>query len=160
MGLDMYLEVRKFVPAYDYKVVDGDYQREYNPEYKSMLNKAGLDVITSDESVGLSVSSTAIYWRKVNSIHNWFIQNCADGVDECQPIRVSRKRLELLLETVEETIKSKNAELLPPASGFFFGSTDVDDWYWKDLQFTKRELKTVLKKSEGDSVDFIYQASW
>ncbi len=73
MGLDMYLEVRKFVPAYDYKVVDGDYQREYNPAYKSMLDKAGLDVITSDESVGLSVSSTAIYWRKVNSIHNWFI---------------------------------------------------------------------------------------
>lgn len=160
MGLDMYLEVRKFVPAYDYKIVDGNYEREYNPDYKSMLKSAGLDKLTSEESVGTTVSSTAIYWRKVNSIHNWFIQKCANGVDECQPIPVSRDRLQTLLATVEETIKTKNSSLLEPTSGFFFGSTDVDEWYWNDLKYTKRELETLLRKTEGESVDFIYQASW
>lgn len=160
MGLDMYLEVRKFVPAYNYKTSDGSYDREYNDNYKAVLAGSGLEAVTSNDSVGLYVNSTAIYWRKVNSIHNWFIQNCANGVDECQPIYVSREKLEELLETVTQTIKSKDADLLPPASGFFFGSTDVDEWYWKDLEFTKRELKTALKKSENEPVDFIYQASW
>lgn len=160
MGLDMYLEVRKFVPAYNYKTSDGSYDREYNDNYKAVLAESGLEAVTSNDSFGLYVNSTAIYWRKANSIHNWFIQNCANGVDECQPIPVRRDRLQTLLATVEETIKSKNAELLPPASGFFFGSTDVDEWYWNDLKYTKRELKNLLNKTEGDSVDFIYQASW
>jgi hypothetical protein len=160
MGLDMYLEVRKFVPAKNYKVINGDYVTEPVSVYSDLVETTGLDKLISDESVGATVTATAIYWRKVNSIHNWFIQNCAKGVDECQPIYVSRERLELLLETVDETIKSKNAELLPPTSGFFFGSTDVDEWYWKDLAFTKRELKSLLKKTESELIDFIYQASW
>lgn len=160
MGLDMYLEVRKFVPAYDYKIVDGNYERETNAEFTKVVDASELNYVTSNEGVGATVSTTAIYWRKVNSIHNWFIQKCANGVDECQPIPVSRDRLQTLLATVEETIKSKNAELLPPASGFFFGSTDVDEWYWNDLKYTKRELKNLLNKTESDSVDFIYQASW
>ena len=23
-----------------------------------------------------------IYWRKANAIHNWFVENCQEGVDE------------------------------------------------------------------------------
>lgn len=160
MGLDMYLEVRKFVPAYNYKTIDGDYQREYNPEYKSMLAKAGLDVVTSDEGHGLTVSSTAIYWRKSNQIHNWFIQNCGGGVDECQPIYVSREKLEELLHTVTDVIATKDTSELEPTSGFFFGSTEIDEWYWEDLKRTKKELKDVLKKTENENMSFIYQASW
>jgi hypothetical protein len=160
MGLDMYLEVRKFVPAKKYKVVEGDYISEPVSAYTDLIEATKLDKLISDEAVGASVTATAVYWRKTNSIHNWFIQNCANNVDECQPVYVSREKLELLLETVSETIKSKNAELLPPTSGFFFGSTDVDEWYWNDLKFTQRELKSLLKKTESDSVDFIYQASW
>jgi hypothetical protein len=160
MGLDMYLEVRKFVPAHNYKVVDGDYQREFNSDYVNVLEASGLKSVSTDEGVGLSVTSTAIYWRKVNSIHDWFIRVCANGVDECQPIYVSRERLEELFETVSEAIKTKDASALPPASGFFFGSTDVDEWYWKDLEYTKRELKLVLDKTKTEDVSFIYQASW
>ena len=33
------------------------------------------------------------YWRKVNSVHGWFVRECADGVDECQEIFVSREDL-------------------------------------------------------------------
>ncbi len=160
MGLDMYLEVRKFVPAHNYKVIDGDYNREFNPDYINVLEASGLKPMSTDEGVGLSVTSTAIYWRKVNSIHNWFIQKCANGVDECQPVYVSREQLEILLETVSETIKSKDTSKLEPASGFFFGSTNVDEWYWKDLQFTQRELKNLLSKTKTEDVSFIYQASW
>ena len=160
MGLDMYLEVRKFVPAHNYKVVDGDYSKEYHKEYVDILEASGMKSLAAVDSVGLSITETAIYWRKVNSIHNWFIEKVAKGVDECQPIYVSREQLELLLETVTEAIDTKNAELLPPASGFFFGSTDVDEWYWNDLKYTQVELKTILDKTKNEDISFIYQASW
>ncbi len=160
MGLDMYLEVRKFVPAHNYKFENNDYNREFNQEYVDILEKSGLKPVSAVDSVGLSVTETAIYWRKVNSIHNWFIQKCANGVDECQPIYVTREQLEMLLETVTEAIKNKDASALPPASGFFFGSVDVNEWYWNDLKFTKRELKHLLAKPESENLTFIYQASW
>ena len=160
MGLDMYLEVRKFVPAKNYKVVDGDYTSEFHQEYVDILEASKMKSLAAVDSVGLSITETAIYWRKVNSIHNWFVKECANGVDECQPTYVSREKLEQLLETVTEAIKNKDASALPPASGFFFGSTDVDKWYWEDLKRTKKELKTLLDKTVTSDISFIYQASW
>ena len=160
MGLDMYLEVRKFVPAKNYKVVDGDYSSEFHQEYVDILEASKMKSLAAVDSVGLSVTETAIYWRKVNSIHNWFIQKVANGVDECQPIYVSREQLGELLETVTNAITNKDASALPPASGFFFGSTDVDEWYWNDLKYTQVELKTILEKTKNEDISFIYQASW
>ena len=160
MGLDMYLEVRKFVPAKNYKMIDGDYSSEFHQEYIDILEASKMKSLAAVDSVGLSITETAIYWRKVNSIHNWFVNECANGVDECQPTYVSREKLEQLLETVTEAIKYKDASALPPASGFFFGSTDVDEWYWNDLKYTKVELETILRKTEGEDISFIYQASW
>lgn len=160
MGLDMYLEVRKFVPAHNYKVVDGDYSKEYHKEYVDILEASGMKSLAAVDSVGLSITDTAIYWRKVNSVHNWFIQNCANGVDECQPVFVRREKLEQLLETVTEAVDTNNPELLPPAEGFFFGSTKIDEWYWNDLKYTQVELKTILDKTKNEDISFIYQASW
>lgn len=47
---------------------------------------------------------------------------------------------------------------LPTGSGFFFGSTDYDEYYYNDLVETKKILEEALSK-EGDS-DFEYQSSW
>ena len=160
MGLDMYLEVRKFVPAKKYTYLDGDYSSEFEQQYVDVLEASGLKPLAAVDSVGLSVTETAIYWRKVNSIHNWFIQKCANGVDECQPVYVSREQLENLVETVDTAIKTKDGDLLPPASGFFFGSIDRDEWYWNDLKYTRTELKNLLSKTKTEDVSFIYQASW
>ena len=49
-------------------------------------------------------------------------------------------------------------ELLPTQSGFFFGDTDYDDWYWENLQDTKRIITEALKNDDG--CDFYYQSSW
>lgn len=35
-------------------------------------------------------------------------------------------------------------ELLPTESGFFFGGTDYDQWYWWDVQYTERKLALLL----------------
>lgn len=44
-----------------------------------------------------TVIDNVAYWRKANEIHNWFVQNCGDGIDECQNIHLNRNQLESLL---------------------------------------------------------------
>ena len=41
-------------------------------------------------------------------------------------------------------------ELLPTQSGFFFGGTDYDEYYWRDLEFTKEQLEKILGMVEED----------
>lgn len=70
---------------------------------------------------------------------------------------------------------SKAMELLPTKEGFFFGSTEYDQWYWWDLQFTMEKLDRlmenlmpadkdnwyVIHKDEPDwYVKFQYTSSW
>ena len=52
--------------------------------------------------------------------------------------------------------KSVAEELLPSASGFFFGSTDYDEYYLQDILDTIKILEPLLKE-EGD---YYYRASW
>lgn len=58
-----------------------------------------------------------------------------------------------------ETITNPEAvaKILPTASGFFFGSTNYDQWYMEDIKSTIKILETCLEDSDGD---FYYQSSW
>lgn len=49
--------------------------------------------------------------------------------------------------------------LLPTAEGFFFGSTDYDEWYITGLTETKEVLERIMA-IEKDTSDYYYQASW
>ena len=51
------------------------------------------------------------YWRKANAIHGWFVNNLADGVDECQQIPVSVTDLLLLKSACEKAIATKPDEV-------------------------------------------------
>lgn len=163
MGLDMYLEVRKSVRTKDWVNENGEFRTVPIPEGMAILETAGLaNLVSQEDSYGLSVSATAIYWRKANAIHQWFVDNCGKGIDECQPIYVSRQDLEDLRDLVKDVLihREKAPIALPTASGFFFGSTDYDEWYWEDLERTAKELDNLLAQTFEQPVDFIYQASW
>jgi hypothetical protein len=68
-----------------------------------------------------------------------------------------------LKETCEKVLDDKSLaeELLPTTSGFFFGSTDYDEYYEAELRETIRIVDRVLQDSrfEKDTY-FSYQASW
>lgn len=95
--------------------------------------------------------------------------------DDCSPIYLEREDLEKLLaiceeitapnEDTSELIKywtiERVKELLPTQGGFFFGSTNYDEWYFEDIKDTVKKLKKVLTDFDENSlVDFYYQASW
>ena len=61
-------------------------------------------------------------------------------------------------EYIEDT--SVAEELLPTTSGFFFGSTDYDQWYMADIEDTINILKNALETVDFDREMVVYSASW
>lgn len=152
MGLDMYLYLKK----YDSTFRECNYPEELK-EFEQEIEQRNYKEI---ESVSFYQVG---YWRKANAIHNWIVQNCADGVDECQYVYLSEEKLQELLEKCEEVIKdnSKASELLPTTKGFFFGSQAYDEWYFEDIKYTIHIVKKLLDFIKFDKrYEVIYQASW
>ena len=95
MGLDMYLSAKKYVSEYT------DEGKDISSKINS-LNISGLN--------GRSVSyieSRVAYWRKANQIHNWFVINCQDGVDDCKEHSVSKSHLRELIELCKKVLQNK-----------------------------------------------------
>lgn len=101
------------------------------------------------------------YWRKANQIHQWFVDNIQRGVDNCATYYVSKEDLEQLKTICEEVLKhpEKAEELLPTQEGFFFGTTDYDEWYFNDIQDTIEICKWCLEEKRGYDY-FEYNSSW
>jgi hypothetical protein len=82
------------------------------------------------------------------------------GKDECQEVWVDRVGLEKLRDTCAQALEKRDPSLLPPQSGFFFGSTDVDEWYWEDVERTRDLLDRILADERLKNWEFYYQSSW
>lgn len=103
------------------------------------------------------------YWRKANAIHNWFVENVQDGVDNCGNYYVSMEKLKDLLVLVKKVLKDKKKaeELLPTQSGFFFGETAYNEWYFEGLEYTKKMLEELFNNEKlYEGLDFEYSSSW
>ena len=100
-----------------------------------------------------------IYWRKANAVHRWFVSNAQDGVDNCARYSVSRKQLEMLMNCCQTVLDdmSKAEELLPTASGFFFGDTSYGEDYAFDLKYTVEKIREVLS---DEKYEFFEYMSW
>jgi hypothetical protein len=109
---------------------------------------------------GASVQVTCAYWRKANQIHNWFVANIQQGIDNCREYYVSQNQLKQLLDICEKSLKERNPNLLPPTEGFFFGGTDIDQYYWKDIKDTIEQLNRILVLPDVNELVFSYQSSW
>ena len=143
MGLDMYLIAKRFIWT-DEKELNQKLQNIMNTEY-------------TVQYVELEIG----YWRKANQIHKWFVKNVQDGKDDCDTYSVSEEQLQELLTMVTMALQSKTPEMiLPTTGGFFFGSTEYDEWYMKDLQHTKDVIEKYLAFPDKDKYEVYYNSSW
>lgn len=164
MGLDMYLYAEKYVGGVTWsRDLDDSLEPEPNEQFDKVLDVLGAQNWGIDRFASASVSVQVGYWRKANAIHNWFVDGLAGGRDECQSIYVPRDSLRALQITCELLLENKDVALakqvLPTQAGFFFGSTEYDEWYWQSVQDTYDQMKRILEVIPED-VDFQYQASW
>ena len=148
MGLDMYLDKRTYVKYWEH---NGD------DNYEVKVTKKNEPTNIDPKKVKYIIEEAG-YWRKANQIHRWFVENVQDGVDNCGDYYVERNQLQALLDLCKIVQKdhSKAEELLPSASGFFFGGTDYDEWYYNDIENTIKILESALE--DGD--EFYYSSSW
>lgn len=151
MGLDMYLNRSTWLHLPDC--------RDKHPDV-NIPGVIAARVVSIEEQVG--------YWRKQNAIHKWFVDNVQGGVDDCGNYDVSREQLSALRKDCIDSIAAKDeissgarAPILPPQSGFFFGGTDIDEWYWRGLTDTVEIIDALLRVPDSeDRGEYKYQSSW
>ena len=155
MGLDMYLSVRKYASEYSGDIPKADIEQA--------IRLFGFD--PSEVGSGYTAAEiklTAIYWRKENAIHNWFVKNVQNGTDDCGSYSVSEEQLKELKAECEVVLAfpEKAKSVLPTASGFFFGGTDFDEWYYEGIRITRDKIQKLLTDPAFKGCDFEYQSSW
>ena len=156
MGLDMYLYRKEYVSTFAW-TQDEKAVKEANL-HSVIANHFNVD----PNMGGIYVDYCVAYWRKANAIHGWFV-NLDGGTDECQPINVSLDQLKELRYLANSVVlaPAMAGDILPPQSGFFFGSYDIDEWYISDMKNTVDMLDKIISSvSPEDYPTFFYQASW
>ena len=165
MGLDMYLSAKKRFEKINWQVLQNNDELSYDspeavyPKFNELMELTQLSNVSTDV-YGASVEVVCVYWRKANQIHKWFVDNVQGGNDNCGEYYVSHEKLRELLDLVKRTLAERNPTLLSPQGGFFFGGTDIDEWYWRGLQNTKAELERVFALPQLSDLSFSYSSSW
>jgi hypothetical protein len=150
MGLDQYLYAKRYAsrtPGFGEDV------------YQAVIEATNAD-FADPEWGGMYVEVCVGYWRKSNQIHQWFVDNCQGGVDDCREAHVSREQLVELRNLCEQVLlaPATASKALPTTSGFFFGSTEYDEYYFSDLKDTIKIIDRAL--SVPQEWDFTYSSSW
>lgn len=154
MGLDMYLNGKKYIGYGEENAPKKEAIQKLFPELEGMKDHYGEGLV---KYVEIDVG----YWRKANHIHKWFVDNVQNGKDECDSHYVSEEAIEKLREACLAVLadNTKAGELLPTESGFFFGSTEYDEYYFQDIEDTVKICDRALELMASRwSIE--YQSSW
>ena len=154
MGLDQYLYAKRFTHS-------GSWAKDEEKElFASLIGLTDISKFVETDFPTASIEVKVAYWRKQNAVHNWFVENCQGGEDECQTVFVGREKLEELRDLCREVLADPKlaSDLLPTANGFFFGATDYDEWYTEGLTYTADTIDRLL--TMPNEWDFEYSSSW
>ena len=167
----MYLTAKRYLWSYPEDGPDAKIADAIAGMFPEIDGNATKDVFSNRPFRVNQVECEVGYWRKANAIHNWFVKNVQNGVDECQPTRLEWEDLDQLRQDCKK-VKEDNSRaetLLPPAAGFFFGSTELDEWYFRSLDTTIDTIDKIEKALVTEQLDdgtryskwdFEYQSSW
>jgi hypothetical protein len=176
MGLDMYFEGTFAKRAFVDNKFDNRANSQIDPDFKNALESIGF----KDAPVEFtnwnyySINIPIAYWRKVNSIHNWFVENVQDNNDDCDRYYVNEENIRELIKDINHVLSEPDPKKrealaeanLPNTTGCFFGSQDYDQCYFNELKYTKKRMQACLDWQEkmagtGKCFDnFYYQSSW
>jgi hypothetical protein len=157
MGLDQYLYKRTYIWS-------GEFIKEDVRQSVSVTKGGDPDPKIKPERVKYVIEEVG-YWRKSNAIHKWFVDNVQGGKDDCGTYVLNGKKLEELLNTCKAVIEDYGKtggieahKLLPAQEGFFFGSTDYDEYYFGDVIRTIEVIEECFEDEFAD--EFEYTSSW
>ena len=127
MGLDMYLTKRHYVKRWSH-------QSKEEKCYVSVRRNGKKLPYVNASKITYLVESVA-YWRKSNQIHDWFVKNVQNGVDECQETWVDPSKLQELLDTCKQVLAASTLVKGKQINGYGF-----DEHGEKDPNFIDGEV--------------------
>ncbi len=154
MGMDMYVNGKRYL---------WDFGEDGDKQVSASISKFFPEL--GDRRVK-QVEAEFMYWRKANAIHQWFVDNVQEGNDDCGEYHLTEEHLVALRDACQSVINDPdNAEkYLPAHGGFFFGSTEYDEYYFEYVKQTLEWLNTLLFVNKFDEKledwNLYYQSSW
>lgn len=108
-----------------------------------------------------------VYFRKVNCIYGYFVEClenecCWVNVEQLEDIVQSCKDILDLYDITNKDNSKAIAlakELLPTTSGCFFGSTEYDEYYFRDLENIQYKFEKLIGDLQSDEKVFVIM-SW
>ena len=151
MGLDMYLRRKIYVKNWEHTA--------HKDRFKITIEKGGVPYTGINMENVTNIVEEVGHWRKFNALHHWIVENIQNGEDNCREYHFDNEAL-IELSHVLQQLKD-NPELafriFPTSEGFFFGSTEYDEYYWENVEYTIELINNLLEAKTGD---IYYQASW
>ena len=120
----------------------------------------GLDMYLFERKTGTEL----MYWRKANQIRRWLVDhlNDFDPSDNLGKYDVSREVLQDLIDDIDYVLEDESIEraeeVMPTGSGFFFGNTEYDEYYFDTLRYTREQIQEILDTTSEE--DEIYYTEW
>lgn len=115
-----------------------------------------------DKLISDSNQADIWYGRKENHIHQWVIDHY-DGADisstNTDYILINPDQLLADVATVIENPELAD-DVLPTQSGFFFGSTEYDEYYFDGLKELHQVLTAEKNEHNFDNCSYFYWSWW
>ena len=150
MGLDMYLEARRYLSPYN---------EELAPVRKAVADAIGYqqkaEKWTDDRGLYQvnGVSLFVGYWRKCYPIHQWFVQNVQEGHDDCRPAFVPESTLKALEEQLDQVDDD------PESASEFFVLDEGETLGGGDVDYAIRIIHHA-RQLQQQGWDIYYRSSW
>lgn len=126
----------------------------------------GLDMYLFRKKHGepFEKGTEVMYWRKANAIRGFFVNNIKDfhRDDSCKEVVVKKKVLAKLIATCNAVLndKRKADKLLPTRSGFFFGGTVYNEYYFDELKKTAGACRKIINETDWKKEEIVYYDWW
>lgn len=156
MGLDQYLNARKYISRHDLNVpYDPDNGFADTAEFANLIESAlplGVDLYGD---TGASVSVNVGYWRKAYAIHDWFASRIENTLQESD---VPLAWLFALRDQVNAVLADNSyaSQYIPDNQPDAFAYSEN---YYDQLRYTQKLLEHLTRPAFAN-LDFTYRASW
>jgi len=105
---------------------------------------------------------TIFQWRKANQLRAWFVRRASLNHNEEVEVVLDKADIIQLLNDIQSVLLNpKRAPyILPTQAGFFFGSTDYDDYYFETLAGMHDVLERILVAMNKGVLETVTYSEW
>lgn len=105
---------------------------------------------------------TILQWRKANQLRALFVRRASLNPNEEVEVVLEKADIIQLRNDIQSVLLNpKRAPyILPTQAGFFFGSTDYDDYYFETLAGTHDVLERILVAMNKGVLETVTYSEW